>query len=126
MKDAELKTLIGWITLEEEQENYHESLFLRGGGGEEEEPLAERLEFMDGRQVTVRYWIAEKECTKEEAVEDFAGALMGRAEADFGARYSEYTGYLWTDENIGVGGHDLLRELRGYDRQFLILEVEVH
>lgn len=127
MAVAELKTVTGWIYVEEEPENYHESLFVRGGGSDvEDEPLAERLEFMDCRTVTVRYWVAEKQCTKEEAVEDFAGTLMGRAKSDFGARYSEITGYLWTDEHIQVGGHDLLDELKSYIGQFLILEIELH
>ena len=126
MESTELKVLSGWIQMEED-ENCHDSLFLRNDGSDEEDdPLADRLDFMNRRQVTVRYWIAEKRCTKEEASEDLMGTLMGRAESDFGARYSEYTGYLWTDENIDVGGHDLLSELRGYNGQFLILEIELH
>src|SRR5690242_19039246 len=78
------------------------------------DPLAELLDIvMHDRQVTVRYWITDKQCTKEEAEEDAMQVAMGRAETGFGSRYSEMTGYLWTDEDVKIGGHDLIDELKG-------------
>jgi hypothetical protein len=41
-------------------------------------------------------------------------------------RYSETTGYLWTDEKLQVGGHDLIEELSGSAGKFLIFEADVH
>lgn len=91
------------------------------------EPLAEQLEDDIARkQVTARYWITDRECTKDEAVEDFIGKLHGKVECDFGVRYSEITGYLWTDEKCKIGGHDLLAELRSHVGKWLILEVKIH
>src|SRR5437868_3327415 len=39
------------------------------------------------------------------------------------SHYSEITGYLWTDENLMVGGHDLLDELRSHKGSFVHLEI---
>ena len=50
--------------------------------------------------------------------------VMGDANVDLQSRYSEITGYLWTDEDLNVGGHDLLAELKGHVGKWLIMEVE--
>jgi hypothetical protein len=94
----------------------------------EEEPLAEVL---DGRQirnqqVTVRYWITDKPCSREEAIEDHARQVIGLAATEFRAVYSETTGYLWTYEKCKIGGHDLIEELKDSAGKWLILEIEVH
>lgn len=90
-------------------------------------PMAEVLEDeIAGKTVTVRYWITNKETTKEEAQEAFIGELLGRLDAECRSRYSEITGYLWTDEEINIGGHDLLAELQSYVGKWLILEVDIH
>ena len=89
-----------------------------------EEPLAEELSWMSGKNVSVRYWVSDKQGTKEEINEDSMKAIMGLANTKFGARYSELTGYLWTDEKIRVGGHDLLLELNGFVGKWLILEID--
>lgn len=100
-----------------------EVLYLQG----DKEPLAYQLEEeMSGKQVTVRYWATEKQATKEQAQFDFIRQVMGDAYCDFGAVYSDYTGYLWTDEEIKVGGHDLIKELYSLVSMWLILEVEIH
>ena len=92
-----------------------------------DDPLAEILERdISGRTVTARYWITEKEASKEEAQESFIRQIMGVAESIFQARYSDITGYLWTDEDIKIGGHDLLGELEGCAGKWLILEIDIH
>lgn len=93
----------------------------------EDEPLAEVLDTkIRGKQVTVRYWIANKECSREAANEAFMEELIGKADTEYQVHYSEVTGYLWTDEEIKIGGHDLLEELSDNVGKYLILEVEVH
>lgn len=89
-------------------------------------PIAEELEWMHGKQVTVRYWLTDQQCTREEAQESAVLTAMGAADVDFGAHYSDYTGYLWTDEELKVGGHDLMAELRSHVGKWLILDVTVH
>lgn len=87
-------------------------------------PLALELEWMSGKIITVRYWITDQEKTKEEAKESFINSLAGIGDIEYTDRYSEITGYLWTDENLNIGGHNLLDELKSYVGKWLILEVE--
>lgn len=90
------------------------------------DPLAEELDWMEGKNVTVRYWITDQQCTREEASEAAMMTVMGLADVRLESRYSELTGYLWTDEDLEIGGHDLLSELQSSVGKWLILEVEQH
>lgn len=93
-----------------------------------DEILAEKLEpIIDEKQVSVRYWICADKMSQEEANEAFQLHLFGgKASALYSPIYSEITGYLWTDEELRVGGHDLLKELDSFIGKYLILEIEVH
>jgi len=91
------------------------------------EPFVSVLEeAIAGKNVTVRYWITDRQVTKDEAQEEFMQQLMGSSIIRFGANYSEITGYLWTDEDLWIGGHDLAEELRSNVGKWLILEINVH
>lgn len=90
------------------------------------EPLAAIIEedIEDhGRYLTVRYWTAAAPLTDEAMVEGAIRELLGAGEADFHHAYSEITGYLWTDEEINVGGHDLLEELTSQVGRYCLLEI---
>lgn len=90
-------------------------------------PLAEQLEWdIADKIVTARYWITEEKATKEEAQENFIRELYGDTQCKFHAEYSETSGYLWTDEECRIGGHDLMNELWGHIGKWLILEIQVH
>jgi hypothetical protein len=109
----------GWLTYSEDY-NGHETVKLNG------EPIAEELEYLSGEMVTVRYYISDKEATEEELREDFLiNTLYGNLESEYGARYSEITGYLWTDDELNIGGHSLLDELESYDGKYICLIVEI-
>lgn len=87
--------------------------------------LAETIyDGFEGVTVSVRYWICNKECSKEEASELFVKTLFGEVDSKAGAAYSEVTGFLWFDEEAKIGGHDLMEELRSNIGKFLILEIE--
>lgn len=91
-------------------------------------PLADELSWRMLRKiVTVRYWVSDQEITKEAAQDTVARELMGMASGKgFQVHYSELSGYLWTDENIVVGGHSLIDQLRSFVGKWLILEIETH
>lgn len=121
MKELTEVTIAGWISIHDHGESediLHLSCI--------EEPLADFLEFMHRKNVTVRYWVTDTECSIDQASEDFLATVMGRAEVKYGAQYSELTGYLWTDEDLIVGGHDLLKELKSYKDKWLILQLEIN
>lgn len=85
-------------------------------GDDSDEPFAAR--FRDdlnryGRYVTVSYYVSEQPKTAAELLENELQKLAGSAKADYTQHYSDYTGYLWTDQELNVGGHNLLGELSG-------------
>ncbi|MBU0564921.1 MAG: hypothetical protein KJ890_15635 [Gammaproteobacteria bacterium] len=70
--------------------------------------LAGLLASLEGLQVTVRYYISDVPVTLEQADLQLIEVLHGAADGSLCPRYSEMTGYLWTDEKGMVGGHDLI------------------
>lgn len=88
--------------------------------------LAEQIEWAMaeyGQYLTARYIISDRALTDKEAVEVPARIACGMGFAEYAEAYSEITGYLWTDQNIQIGGHDLQEELRGYAGKWLWLEI---
>jgi hypothetical protein len=88
-------------------------------------PLAEELEYITGRNVTVRYWLSKRQVSFTELKTEAVKVIMGGFKSEFYERYSEYTGYLWTTQELMVGGHDLLGELETYVGYWLVLEIEL-
>jgi hypothetical protein len=89
-------------------------------------PLADRIEEgMDelGRYLSVRYWTGKAEKSRDDLEHDLILWQIGEGDADVGHHYSDVTGYLWTDEAIRVGGHDLIEELHGHVGEWLHLEI---
>lgn len=90
-------------------------------------PLAERIEEdMDkhGRFLSVRYMTSETEVPEEHVDAAIVEHVIGRGSARYKMVYSEVTGYLWTDEEFRVGGHDMIRELTSAIGRFLHMEIE--
>lgn len=98
-----------------------EALFV----GEDSEPFIElwKYDFANRQQVSVRYWISESNKTLEQLQENQLLSISGASEADYGDRYSDITGYLWTDQDLKIGGHDLFNELIGHVGKYLYMEV---
>lgn len=88
--------------------------------------LAERLEEISGHTVTVRYWASDQPMTDEQRTEETIRAYTGALRSEYSVAYSEITGYLWTNEYLEVGGHDLLEELAMYIDKYLYIEVTIH
>lgn len=118
----ETKVYKGIVKEDDYGENW-DALFI----GESNQPIAEIFEddFV-AKQVTVRYWTSDKEKTKEELQESALRKLFGDVNANYSDAYSEITGYLWTDEELNIGGHDLLEEIRSYLGKYIHLEVDIH
>jgi hypothetical protein len=61
-----------------------------------------------GRCVTIRFCISEKPIINpNKAMMDDLMRIEGKSKVDYSHAYSEYTGYLWTNEEFKVGGHDI-------------------
>lgn len=81
-----------------------------------------------GSYLTVRYYTGP--VPVEDPTKEFIKQLYGAGELTpqesnikYDMAYSEYTGYLWTDEEINVGGHDLLTELKSHVGRYLYMEI---
>lgn len=75
-----------------------------------------------GPYLSVRYAVAEHEFSADEMTHDII-MMSGLGEAKYLDFYTEITGYCFTDEDINVGGHDLLSELRSHLGKFVHLEI---
>lgn len=118
-----MKTIILRGFLKEEAFGEGDALYL----SDDEKPLVERLEEIENKQVSIRWFASKEEKTFEQAEEDLIRTVMGEAEEVLLSNaYSDYTGYLWTNEDLTVGGHDLINELRSFEGQFINMEVIVH
>ena len=118
-------------------ENVHTGLLRFGRNGDNSEilllddmPLAEKLRDMNGRIVNVNYYVSKEKVSVERASELFFKSThsthFGRIEAEFFARYSEKTDTLWVEEELTIGGHDLLDELKKHTGEYLMLHVKVY
>lgn len=123
----ETKTYSGWIRLDEHWDTF-EALYVSEGEfpGEGGIPLAKQIqddmeEF--GNYLSVRYFITDEPKSLEECEEALIRKVCGASDVEFLERYSEATGYLWTDEKIKVGGHDLLAELDSSCHGYVVLEI---
>jgi hypothetical protein len=95
--------------------------------GEMEEPICQYLQNkIEDKTVTVRYWTSKEEKPIEELESNQIKILFGDFDADYSDAYSEITGYLWTDEWLNVGGHNLLDELKTFMGKYLFLQIEIH
>jgi hypothetical protein len=125
----------GWIE-EREDGEYDDAIFLRDGG-EWPRPLAERVaeDMADlGNFLSVRYFVSDQERSADDLIADVLFQLEGDGHdftpdgygghsIRYETHYSEITGYLWTDELLRIGGHDLLEELRSKVGKFCHLDI---
>lgn len=91
------------------------------------EPLAGQIaDDIDqlGNTVTVSYWIADHPRTVEQLLENEAKKLAGAADAEYSQCHSDITGYLWTDAELEIGGHDLLAELVSEEGRWCYLSIK--
>lgn len=77
-----------------------------------------------GKFLTVKYYITDQEIPEDKLTETLLNTLYGAGDAKYSMRYSEITGYLWTDEHLNIGGHNLINELKGSIGKFCHLEIE--
>lgn len=121
-----LKVYRGWLE-EKEDRNGMDILRIKGS---KTFALASEIDmgiFKYGQYLTVRYKISDlswlesshKEASKDKAMEEWVGPILGVGEAEHYAR-----DFGFWDEKIEVGGLDLLEELRRYTGKYMQLEIE--
>lgn len=53
-------------------------------------------------------------------------SMMGEVYSKYYHRYSDYTGYLWTEEAFKCGGHDIPAILRSHIGEYIHMEIELY
>ena len=76
-------------------------------------------EKFNGKEVYIKYYITDEETTIEDIEEKYIEKLFGLVQASIYPVYSDITGYLWTNEEIKVNGHNLFKELDFYVGKFI-------
>ncbi len=76
-----------------------------------------------GNYLTIKYFTSIVEISEDNLPLELAKMLMGVGEGIYELVYSETTGYLWTTEELKVGGHDLLQELYSFRGKYLHMEI---
>jgi hypothetical protein len=121
MDTEPVRVYAGRIRYEDVLGEGHKTLWL------DDEPLADLIhKDMEqyGAYLSIRYYVSVTPLTDAtEPVAALMCSLYGDGDAEYDVRYSEITGYLWTDEWLRVGGHDLLAELTSADQRWLWLEI---
>ncbi len=105
--------------------NGHDSLHLLRDG-KANSPLAQEIFFPSRNKVSVNYLISDKEIPENEIELETLKFIEGFGETTYGATYSELTGYLWTNEELKVGGHNLLQELFPNIGKYLHMSITIN
>lgn len=53
-------------------------------------------------------------------------SMEGDIESRYYHRYSDYTGYLWTEEDFKCGGHDIPKILQSHLGEYIHMEIELY
>lgn len=116
-----IKTYQGKVSEGDYGENWR-ALFIGSG-----DPICKQIENdieQYGNYLSVRYYVSDEEKTLEQVSEDFIKRAMGMGNAVYSDMYSEITGYLWTDEELNVGGHNLFDRISDAEGKYINLVIE--
>jgi len=94
-----------------------------------DEPLLERIQSIKGiyeKKVSFRWWTSTEEASVDKVKEEFIKKVLGFASVSFGAVYSDLTGFLWFNNDMKIGGHDVAAEIASETGRWIVLEIEVH
>ena len=53
-------------------------------------------------------------------------SMEGEIDSRYYHRYSDYTGYLWTEEGFICGGHNIPQMLASFKGQYIHMEIELY
>lgn len=127
MKGMTIKKIYRGLLVKVSNGEEDDLLGLNNNNSEDIEPLAEILkkDLIDyGRYLSVNYYLSDKQLSADECLLNLMEKLYGEGDIEYNVIYSEITGYLWTDEEINIGGHNLLDELKNNLGKWLHMEIE--
>lgn len=87
--------------------------------------ISKELEVLHNKNVTVSFYISNTEQSKDGLKENNILSIAGVLTANYGDCYSEYTGYLWTTDELMIGNHDLIEDLSSHSGKYCHLSIYV-
>lgn len=82
------------------------------------------------KQISLSWHVTDEPKSYQDLETNIIKAVMGDLKTTFSHRYSDLTGYLWTNEDVKLQGHDLLREIatacQGKSKAWVYIRFEVH
>lgn len=87
--------------------------------------MADRIGWLD-YFASVRMVTGSSPIDPTKVEETIIECFEGDAQGQYSHAYSDYTGYLWTDEKFVVGGHDIPNILRSHMGEFIHMEIELY
>ncbi len=85
-----------------------------------------RGRYAGSERVTVGWHTSSEEKTHGELEMNLISTALGAVNVDFSHRYSDLTGYLWTDEKIRIGGRDIMEEMHLEAGHYLYLRAQLY
>ena len=106
------------------QDGYHEQGGMRIGTTNLSE-ISDDVEFSLGRDkvIHVSYFICDKLLSKEEFLENHLLTVFGEYKVKSYDVHGLWTGYMWTEEEFEVGGHNLLKEISSQEGKYCYLKI---
>lgn len=92
-------------------------------------PLTQRMEedySWTGKYASVRMLTGDTPIDLDNLDETYIVSMMGEVDSRYYHCYSDYTGYLWTEEDFKVGGHNLVFILQSHLGEYIHLEIELY
>lgn len=87
--------------------------------------MEERINWRDN-YVSIRMVTGSTPIDPTKVEETIIECFYGDAEGHYYHRYSDYTGYLWTEEKFKVGGHDIPKILHSHMGEYIHMEIELY
>lgn len=87
--------------------------------------MEDRLGWRENKFASVRFVIGSSPIDPTKVEETIIESIYGNAKGEYNHHYSDYTGYLWTDEGFKVGGHDVPKILTANKGKYIHMEIEL-
>ena len=112
VKEIKIKTFDGEMVIDRKEKSIFEIL---------------NNQYFSNRFTCVSFVTSDSEITDPaKLVEGFLRKIMGDIEFQYYHHYSSYTGYLYTNEEFNVGGHDIKKLLECNCGKYIHMEIDLY
>lgn len=121
----EAEEIIGVKNITQQVKFSGETLLYEGLGFPFSKEMEDRIDWC-GSYASVRFVTCDAPIDPTKIEENLIKSYYGNVEQQYYHRYSDYTGYLWTEEEFVIGGHDLIKILTNNIGKYIHMEIELY